>query len=219
MALTIVFGLSLLHLIQEPSGKILENRLAEQRAEFGDPYKTYSEDAMKRIAVFKRNTWGNTRMLFPAGVSSRRYYLNNLGETHSPPFYLVLETKGGSTIRVNWIVKLNNGTSQGGPRRAGQGTLEAFLARQGLYVPSSVTRDVRASIKAVKPFASYRFDMSNVALFCGYLNSNGVLDEPKDVGHPNVIDISASGGSLPITPFPYPIVKAERQYLRAHHLR
>lgn len=176
-------------------------QLGRQREAFGDLERAVDSEG-EEYWSYIISAEGHTQILFPVGVSDRRYYYQ------PQPGYLVYETNTEGRIRLEWAMELEDLPQGLKHERSVSGTLGKMLALFGLRPKGKLTPAMRASLRAVKGFAWYRFDVMSQTFSAGYLFSDAewlqepALPWPDDSPHP------------PRYSEPYPVTTFERSELK-----
>jgi hypothetical protein len=184
-------------------------QLGARRATFGErnDWGQHGNDE-EWMTVYKPVIEGErTQMLFPAGSSDFKYYLNER------PFlgrYLVLQVRSASGIEVSWKARIRGRPKPTESELRHMGTLEAMLARKSQFVDDE-RPEVQIHIKAKRGLGFYRFEFMTMVIDYHFVSRDGTIMDAQ------IGDLSPSPPGLghPITSEPYPVTDAEIAEIRA----
>ncbi|MFI5387460.1 MAG: hypothetical protein ACHQ50_15235 [Fimbriimonadales bacterium] len=195
------------------------NRLGQLRSTLGEPDIPDDPVTFMPSPIWSAtNINYDTRQIFPIGRADERLYLNVMDPGGTA--YLALETKHGGKIRKEWYItfrSVKERSSIPAKELRSMGTLEAFLAREGLQplLPKNhaQAQRIRKVLKAKESFATY-FTSAHMGgpMYCGHIDVDG-----SETQYWLVKDEDVQGGwkDFPVTGFPYRITEFERKEIRA----
>ena len=145
------------------------------------------------------NVGFETKIYFPVGISSARYYLSGKQVAHrngrtTEQLFLVYETLTEGVVNLEWKVDVDSidmPAKDAYDSAQGLGTIERMLARQGLFIRQPVPENAERELSKVEGLACYEY-MPEVLprMHYYFVSGDGVpardhllkLEVPKPIG-------------------------------------
>ena len=186
-------------------GVLFFDSLGWSRRYFGNPYP-YPKTDREEIANYSGGIMGATDELFPVGRADRRYFFQAFDNSEA---WLVLATKKGSKVKVEWMVRLRRFTTTSAYQKSrALGTLGRFISDRGWEVKPPIPTNVLGSLRTVKPYAHYRAAAAASKFYYGFVRTDGKLHQELSWA----VDIPSG----PVPPDgAYPISPDEMKYMES----
>ncbi|HTQ08709.1 MAG TPA: hypothetical protein VMI31_01420 [Fimbriimonadaceae bacterium] len=195
--------------------------LGELRSTFGEPADREDPATGIRSPIWSAtNINYDTRQIFPIGRADERLYLNEIDPGGTA--YLALESRHGDKVDKGWYITLRSVKERSSiPMKElrSMGTLEAFLAREGLQplLPKNhaQAQRIRKVLKAKESYATY-FTSAHMGgpMYCGHIDLDGT-ETPYWLVKQE--DLQGTGNDYPVTGSPYRITEFEQDAIRSRN--
>ncbi|MEQ1821196.1 MAG: hypothetical protein ABL949_01675 [Fimbriimonadaceae bacterium] len=199
MLIGIVVGMT----IAEPPLRVTAARIAKERHLFG--VNDYLPDEYRNLEGVNRYC----AMLFPFGTFERRYQVT--GTTGQ--MFLNCNMKRDGKIVGTWTIPLIVSKKPSARWEAGgkvfEGTLVKYVASEGLEAKGTIPKAAYKALQANKPFAGYWASLMGDTLTWWAITASGSKHEEDRRPIKKAGNVVYADG-------PYPITKAEREWIAGH---